>query len=70
VDAGRARSEGGSGLGLAIVRHLVEAHGGEIAADSVLGEGTTIRVRLPPPINPDDTREACDPSDSCDSASE
>jgi len=37
----------GSGLGLAIARQLVVAHGGEIAADSVPGEGTTIRVRLP-----------------------
>ena len=37
----------GSGLGLAIARQLTEAHSGEIAARSVLGEGTTIRVRLP-----------------------
>ena len=37
----------GSGLGLAIARQLVVAHGGEIAADSVPGSGTTIRVRLP-----------------------
>ena len=37
----------GSGLGLAIARQLVVAHGGEIAAESVPGEGTTIRVRLP-----------------------
>jgi len=37
----------GSGLGLAIARQLVVAHGGEIAAESVLGAGTTISVRLP-----------------------
>jgi two-component system, OmpR family, sensor histidine kinase BaeS len=37
----------GSGLGLAIARQLVLAHGGEIAADSTPGAGTTIRVRLP-----------------------
>ena len=37
----------GSGLGLAIARQLVVAHGGEITAESVLGAGTTIRVRLP-----------------------
>ena len=37
----------GSGLGLAIARQLVVAHGGEIAAESVPGVGTTIRLRLP-----------------------
>jgi two-component system, OmpR family, sensor histidine kinase BaeS len=37
----------GSGLGLAIARQLVVAHGGEIAAESSPGQGTTIRVRLP-----------------------
>ncbi|MEA2610917.1 MAG: two-component system, OmpR family, sensor histidine kinase BaeS [Chloroflexota bacterium] len=37
----------GSGLGLAIARQLVVAHGGEIVAQSVPGQGTTIRVRLP-----------------------
>jgi signal transduction histidine kinase len=37
----------GSGLGLAIARQLVVAHDGEISAESVLGTGTTIRVRLP-----------------------
>jgi signal transduction histidine kinase len=37
----------GSGLGLAIARQLTEAHGGEITAESAVGTGTTIRVRLP-----------------------
>lgn len=37
----------GSGLGLAIARNLVTLHGGEIAAESVEGRGTTIRVALP-----------------------
>lgn len=37
----------GSGLGLAIARSLVVAHGGEIEAQSVMGEGTTIQIRLP-----------------------
>jgi signal transduction histidine kinase len=37
----------GSGLGLAIARGLVIAHGGEIEASTEVGEGTTIRFRLP-----------------------
>jgi signal transduction histidine kinase len=47
VDSGRARGEGGTGLGLAIVRHLVEAHGGVVRAESVVGQGTTITVYFP-----------------------
>jgi two-component system, OmpR family, sensor histidine kinase BaeS len=37
----------GSGLGLAIARHLVEAHGGRISAESRPGSGTKIRFCLP-----------------------
>jgi signal transduction histidine kinase len=37
----------GTGLGLAICRGIVEAHGGTIAVDSVLGEGTTVSVHIP-----------------------
>jgi signal transduction histidine kinase len=47
VDPGRGRGEGGTGLGLAIVRHLVEAHGGWVKAESVVGEGTTITAYFP-----------------------
>ncbi len=47
VDPGRSRAEGGTGLGLAIVRHLVEAHGGHVRAESVEGIGTTITVSFP-----------------------
>jgi len=37
----------GAGLGLAIAKQLVTAHGGEIAATSVIGEGTEFRFTLP-----------------------
>jgi signal transduction histidine kinase len=47
IDTARSRAEGGTGLGLAIVRHLVEAHGGSVAAESTVGNGTTISLFLP-----------------------
>ena len=47
VDAGRDRGAGGTGLGLAIVRHLVQSMGGEVGAQSQLGQGTEIHFTLP-----------------------
>ena len=49
VDRSRTRSTGGSGLGLAIVKQLVEAQGGKVWAESVLGKGSTFSLRLPYP---------------------
>jgi two-component system sensor histidine kinase BaeS len=43
----RAGDSRGMGLGLAIAKDLVEAHGGEILANSAPGEATTIEFRLP-----------------------
>jgi signal transduction histidine kinase len=44
---GQGAGASGSGLGLAVVRAAVEALGGEVELDSTVGEGTTVRIRLP-----------------------
>jgi signal transduction histidine kinase len=47
VEKESTRSVEGSGLGLSIVKRIVELHGGQIAVESTVGEGTTFRVSLP-----------------------
>ena len=48
VDSSTTRGHGGLGLGLPIVRHLVEAHGGYVEAESAgLAHGATFTVTLP-----------------------
>ena len=46
VDKSRSRHAGGSGLGLSIVKHIVEAHGGNLHVRSNLGTGTTFSFTL------------------------
>jgi len=47
VDTGRSRASGGTGLGLSIVKHVAQAHGGEVTVWSKLGQGSTFTLRLP-----------------------
>jgi signal transduction histidine kinase len=47
VDKTRSRAEGGSGLGLSIAQWITQAHGGTLAAESVVGNGSDFRVTLP-----------------------
>jgi cell cycle sensor histidine kinase DivJ len=47
VENDQVRSKEGTGLGLALVKALATMHGGEATIESVLGEGTTVRVKLP-----------------------
>lgn len=47
VEGQRGRSMEGTGIGLSLVRELVQLHGGTIAADSALGQGTVFKLGIP-----------------------
>lgn len=45
LDKSRSSKTGGSGLGLAITKEIIEAHGGEISADSI-GDRIVFKILL------------------------
>ena len=47
AEGAHVRTQEGTGLGLALVKAFAGLHGGEAVIESVLGEGTTVRVKLP-----------------------
>ena len=49
VDKARSRDQGGTGLGLSIVKHITQAHGGEVSVFSRLDEGSSFTLSLPLP---------------------
>ena len=51
ADSSVTRRFGGTGLGMAITRTLVEMMGGNISVDSTPGQGTTVKVSLPLPVD-------------------
>lgn len=53
VDNSSTRQKGGTGLGLAISKRIVEMHGGTIDVESVIGSGSTFRLKVPIRVNED-----------------
>jgi signal transduction histidine kinase len=48
----------GMGFGIPICKRIVEAHGGKLLIDSVLGQGTTVTVKIP--LNPEQAHPSQD----------
>ena len=48
VDRSRSKKHGGAGLGLALVKQIVTAHGAQLVIESVVSQGTTVRIEFLP----------------------
>jgi two-component system phosphate regulon sensor histidine kinase PhoR len=48
VDGSRSRDTGGTGLGLAIVKHIATRHNAQLLISSVVGDGSTFKLRFAP----------------------
>jgi len=53
VDSRDSRKQYGTGIGLYLVKHLVEAHRGEVSVESSLGEGSTFTFVVPEDLSPE-----------------
>lgn len=51
VSSGLVHNTKGSGLGLTLVKHIMDAHGGQVAVNSVPGKGSTFRLSFPLRVN-------------------
>jgi len=47
VDKARSRELGGTGLGLSIVKHIIQAHNGQVWAQSIPDQGSTFSFTIP-----------------------
>jgi len=55
ADISQTHMNGGAGLGLALVKEWIEEMGGIVSVDSVVNEGCCFSLRLPRPLEFDDT---------------
>lgn len=59
IDSSLSRQREGTGLGLALVKRIIDLHGGSVAVESTVGEGSRFTVWLPysDPLHPTDADE-------------